>query len=722
MKKIIQLLVCLFLITTFSYATVFAKSNDNINRKHILATAPPTVTTPLYLCQNSVATPLTATPSGGGTLNWYLTNTPSEIGTSVAPTPSTTAVGTTTYYVTQTIAGVESTPRTPIVVNVVADTGGALTLFCDAANTTPTSVAFDWNNVVGYLGYNFSYSVAGGPLVYGFQVAPSHFDVPVPGPGTTVTFTIMSVLGLPCVKPITVTCNSTCSAALNITPTFTAIPPFCTGTPAPLLPTTSIEGISGTWSPAVVSNTASGNYVFTPDPILFPCAKTQTISVTVDPLITPTFIGIPAIVCQGAPAPILSSNSNNVTPIAGTWSPSTVDTSILGTVVYTFTPNVGQCTTTTLTTATITILPNVSPNFALIPPLCSGSPAPILATTSPNGITGSWSPALINNTIGGNYVFTPNPNQCSSTQTLNVVIIPKTIPDFATISPLCSGTVAPILVTTSPNGISGTWSPSVISNTASGSYLFTPNATECATTQTLNVVVNPLITPDFDDVVTLCSGTTAPILATTSPNGITGTWLPSTIDNTTSGTYVFTPNPTECATTKTINVTVNPSNTLVNMAWTVTDAFSQNQIVTIAATASGNYLYQMDSGPFQTSPVFENVASGIHSITVIDELGCSAPLSDNNVLVIGYPKYFTPNGDTYNDTWNISGLSYLSNNSRIYIFDRYGKLLKDISPNDNGWDGTYTGQPMPASDYWFSVEYEEQGIIKKFKSHFSLKR
>lgn len=111
MKKIIQLLVCLFLITTFSYATVFAKSNDNINRKHILATAPPTVTTPLYLCQNSVATPLTATPSGGGTLNWYLTNTPSEIGTSVAPTPSTTAVGTTTYYVTQTIAGVESTPR-----------------------------------------------------------------------------------------------------------------------------------------------------------------------------------------------------------------------------------------------------------------------------------------------------------------------------------------------------------------------------------------------------------------------------------------------------------------------------------------------------------------------------------------------------------------------------------------------------------------------------------
>jgi gliding motility-associated-like protein len=61
-------------------------------------------------------------------------------------------------------------------------------------------------------------------------------------------------------------------------------------------------------------------------------------------------------------------------------------------------------------------------------------------------------------------------------------------------------------------------------------------------------------------------------------------------------------------------------------------------------------------------------------------------------------------------------------NTRIYIFDRYGKLLKDISPNGSGWDGTYIGQPMPADDYWFTVEYSEQNSIKKYKSHFSLKR
>ncbi|MBF2708402.1 T9SS type B sorting domain-containing protein [Flavobacterium soyangense] len=918
MKKILRSYAFLFLIITFSNSIVFAKSRINSYVSETLATAPPTVTSPIYLCQNSVAVPLTATPSVGGTLNWY-TLAAGGVALAGAPTPITTSVGATTYYVTQTIAGVESNPRTPIVVNVVANTGGVLTPFCDFANTTPTSVAFDWNNVIGYLGYNYSYSIAGGPIVTGFQVSPSHFDVPVPGPGMSVTFNILSVLGLPCVLPTSTTCNSTCTAAQKIAPTFASIAPFCSGTiPIPLLPTLSNEGITGTWIPAIIDNTISKIYTFTPDPILFPCALTQTIPVTVDPLVTPAFSGIPAVVCQGATAPILPLSSNNVTPISGTWIPATVNTAITGTTVYTFTPNPSQCASATLTTVsiridpvltpafnpvapicsgavlaplpttslngvtgtwtpalnntvtttytfaptagqcansttmTITVNPNVTPtftpvpaicsgkvlaalptistnlitgtwapalnntatttytftptaglcatkttmiiivnpnvtptfnpvpavcngsviaplpttstngiagtwspalnntvttlytftptaglcattttltinvnpivppNFAPIPNVCSGSTAPILANRSPSGIVGTWSPATISNTIGRNYVFTPTAGQCSSTQTLTVVITPRVVTNFAAIPAFCSGTVAPILGPTSPNNVNGTWSPATINNTTSGSYLFTPNATECATTQTLNVVVNPLITPNFEDIP-LCSGTAAPILPPTSPNGITGTWSPSTISNVASGAYVFTPNASQCATAKTINVTVNPSNTLTSISWSVTDAFSKNQIVTIIATAAGNYLYQLDNGPFQTSSVFENVASGIHSITVIDANGCSTPITDNNVLVIGYPKYFTPNGDNYNDFWNISALSNQLN-TRIYIFDRFGKLLKDISPNDPGWDGTYIGQPMPADDYWFTVEYVEQSIVKKYKSHFSLKR
>jgi gliding motility-associated-like protein len=881
----------------------------------------PIVTTPVYLCQNSPSFPLTATASVGSTLIWYGTNPVGGIGSPTAPTPSTTTVGATTYYVSQT-DGICESSRSAIVVNVVADNGATiLGLRCDPSQIPPadinTSVFFDWSNnvLINDNSYNYSYTIQGGPPVTGTRIVS---NLPLIGlllPGQSATITLTATR-FPCAPPQTMTCTVPC--VTTTTPNFAPIAPFCTGTPAPILGTTSPNGISGTWNPTIINNTTSGSYTFTPDPLLFPCALTQTLGVTVDPLVTPAFTTIPVFVCQGSPALTLPLSSNNVTPITGTWSPAIVNTAVLGTfpyiftpnpgqctsatpttvsiridpvvtptfaavpaicsgatlvplpttslnsitgtwspalnnaatttytftptagqcantaslvitvnpiltpnftavpaicsgatlsalpttssnlitgtwspalnntatTIYTFTPTAGQCATTatmtitvnpnvtplfnpvpavcsgaimtplpttstngitgtwapalnnlatttytftptaglcaTFTTLTISVNPIVAPNFAPIPNVCSGSTAPILATTSPSGIVGTWSPAIISNTTNGSYTFTPASGQCSTTQTLNVAITPRVVTNFAAIPAFCSGTVAPILATTSPNGVNGTWSPATINNTTSGSYIFTPNATECAISQTLSVIVNPNITPDFEDL-SICSGTVAPVLPAISPNGITGTWLPSTINNTTSGAYVFTPNAPQCATSKTINVTVNPSNTLVSISWIVTDAFTKNQIVTVTATAAGNYLYQLDSGPFQTSTVFENMASGLHSITVIDANGCSAPITDNNVLVIGYPKFFTPNGDGYNDIWNITSLSDQLN-TRIYIFDRYGKLLKDISPNGSGWDGTYIGQPMPADDYWFTVEYSEQNIIKKYKSHFSLKR
>ncbi|MBL7866385.1 MAG: T9SS type B sorting domain-containing protein, partial [Flavobacterium lindanitolerans] len=82
---------------------------------------------------------------------------------------------------------------------------------------------------------------------------------------------------------------------------------------------------------------------------------------------------------------------------------------------------------------------------------------------------------------------------------------------------------------------------------------------------------------------------------------------------------------------------------------------------------------------------------------------------------------FTPNADGYNDTWNIIGLADQPE-AAIYIFDRYGKLLKQISPAGSGWDGTMNGNPLPSTDYWFKVLYKENNASKEFKAHFSLKR
>jgi len=151
-----------------------------------------------------------------------------------------------------------------------------------------------------------------------------------------------------------------------------------------------------------------------------------------------------------------------------------------------------------------------------------------------------------------------------------------------------------------------------------------------------------------------------------------------------------------------------------------TGYFSDNATIIAQATGNGNFVYWMDDGPQQTSSTFQNVSHGTHQIYVKDAEGCGGTYTVE-VTVIDYPKFFTPNGDGYNDTWNIKMPS--DSNAIIYIFDRYGKLLTSLRPqNTGGWDGTYNGQLLPSTDYWFKINYQENQQSRVFKAHFSLKR
>ena len=110
---------------------------------------------------------------------------------------------------------------------------------------------------------------------------------------------------------------------------------------------------------------------------------------------------------------------------------------------------------------------------------------------------------------------------------------------------------------------------------------------------------------------------------------------------------------------------------------------------------------------------------GIHEIWVKDKFSCG--VKKILVQIVNYPNYFTPNEDSYHDTWNITELKSQPN-AIITIFDRYGKLIKQIKPSGPGWDGNYNGRPLPATDYWFTVDYVELGTNQQFKAHFSLLR
>lgn len=190
---------------------------------------------------------------------------------------------------------------------------------------------------------------------------------------------------------------------------------------------------------------------------------------------------------------------------------------------------------------------------------------------------------------------------------------------------------------------------------------------------------------------------------------------------TTPGIYTLTAtnNATGCV-SEPFEVIVQQSEP-AEITYVVEDDFSSNQRIIVTATGQGgDYEYQLDGGQFQDSNIFENVRSGIHTITVRDKNGCG--ITNLEALVVNYPKFFTPNGDGYNDTWNISDLSG-NQNAKIVIYDRYGKIIKEIKPSGRGWDGTYNGREMLSDDYWFAVTYtDENQNSREFRAHFAMKR
>lgn len=148
----------------------------------------------------------------------------------------------------------------------------------------------------------------------------------------------------------------------------------------------------------------------------------------------------------------------------------------------------------------------------------------------------------------------------------------------------------------------------------------------------------------------------------------------------------------------------------------------QNNIE-IVVNGNSSYEYAINGGEFQDDPIFRDIPPGLNTLIVNDKNGCGTT-QPIEFLVVGYPKFFTPNGDGRHDVWSIQGVETLDNPVTT-IFDRYGKLIAQLS-NNATWDGTYNGTRMPSSDYWFKFEYGETEnavlVTKTRQAHFSLKR
>lgn len=517
----------------------------------------PTFTQIGPLCQNGTAPALPLTSTNGITGTWN----PATISTSI--------VGTSNYIFTPA-AGQCATPFTlPITITAgITPVFTPIGAICQNAIAPPlpltsnNGIAGTWNpatistTIAGTTGYTFT-----------------------PNAGQCASATTMSIV-----------------VTASITPAFTQIGPLCQNATAPALPVTSTNGITGIWNPATISTTTTGTTVYTFTPNAGQCATTATLSIAVNPILSPTIncgvsttssVTFTWAAITGATDYTVSYQVGanplvNIGAIGNVLTYSVSGLTAGDNVVITITPTgaAGTCFASATKTCTATACTPPTATISYAGPFCNNNttPQPVVLTGTGTFTGGTYSaPAglSINATTGTitpgastagiytvTYTIVPGGGCPGVTATTSVTIEAVVTPSFTQVVPLCQNATAPALPLTSNNGVTGSWSPATINTTTSGTtvYTFTPNAGQCATTTTMSIVITASVTPTFTQIGPLCQNSTAPALPTTSTNGITGTWSPATIGTTTTGTvtYTFTPTAGQCVMIGTLDITVNP--------------------------------------------------------------------------------------------------------------------------------------------------------------------
>ena len=266
----------------------------------------------------------------------------------------------------------------------------------------------------------------------------------------------------------------------------------------------------------------------------------------------------------------------------------------------------------------------------------------------------------------------------------------------------------------------------VISNTFKNTIPFTQvvyarfvNGPNCYNIKPITLIINTFPITDFEDETKyLCKNSQVFLGVATSFTDYlwnTGSTNHSILVNS-AGEYTVTIiNTNGCEKTKKFKVILSEPATITGAV--IKELSGNDNSVLIEYTGIGNYEFSLDGETFQDNPLFTKTNSGEYYAVARDKNNCG--ISNSFLIyVLDYPKFFTPNGDGYNDFWIIKELS-LFKSFELSIFDRYGKLLKQINQNGIGWNGIYEGKNLPADDYWFRLIYNED---KKIYGNFSLKR
>lgn len=273
---------------------------------------------------------------------------------------------------------------------------------------------------------------------------------------------------------------------------------------------------------------------------------------------------------------------------------------------------------------------------------------------------------------------------------------------------------------TSPTGGTSIFSgnsyttPTLSANTtyyaeASNNGCINPNRTP------INIIIYtpPVVT---NENVTLCQFQDVTLDAGIS--GMNYLWSNGATTQTTTvnsgGTYtvkVTSPDPENCSSTKTIVVEEHKAPQIDRIVVEGTRA------IVYPVKAEEYYEYSVDGTNFQDSFIFYDVPAGLQTAYAREKNGCGQVTKLFVVLV--FPPFFTPNNDTFNDVWEVTGMENYPQ-AEVTIFDRYGKLIAQLSKSKMSWDGTLNQVPLPASDYWYALKIDD--TMPVLRGHFTLKR
>jgi gliding motility-associated-like protein len=601
-----------------------------------------------------------------------------------------------------------------------------------ASNTLPGTYSYDW-------------SVPSGATNPGNV---NTFTTSIPGTySVIVTNTTTGQVNTPVSSVVTI------SSFINNT--FNQIQPICAGDTFNL-PLVSNEGIAGTWSPTIDNNQTT-TYTFTPTSNF--CSSTEQMTVIVNQLVSPT-LNSPQLFCVQDNATL---NDIVISGININWYNSPTSGSILPTsttlqngVTYYATQTINNCESNRV--PVLIQVQNTNAPAGNTNQLFCATDEATLNSINIIGTNIQWYSSLTsttplpNNTPltdGITYYASQTVNNCESINRLPVTIeIIFTLNASNYLELICdelNDGVESInlsnfnsnLISTSGNtfsyyhssngAINEITTDEIINHTNYnlniGTEIFyvrivAPNSCYQVVELTLELVSKPFIL--IDDSVILCENNNVQVDAGSGYDA----YLWSTGETNESiiiqnpGNYSVTVSENfgtlTCSTTK--NFTVVLSNPATISGLIPTDWTSTNNTITVNITGLGDYEYSLNNIDYQDSNIFTNLENGEYTVYVRDKNGCG--ISNDEVYLLMYPKYFTPNGDGYNDFWKIK-FSENEPNLTVKIFDRYGKFIKELDTNSIGWDGTYQGQKAISSDFWFLV-IRENG--KEHRGHFSLIR